>query len=605
MKKYNKFGYVGAMMLAGLVSFSSCSSDDDVTQEVVNPSYDGESVKTKFALSIPRAAKNGRMSAQNTQAGGNNFLGMNNIYMFPLKSQDANFQEAAITLGNIAGFQGDEKGGVKVYNDVKIPVGTTDFLFYAGSGNFETQNFEDGALQSNLSNVGSKDELNFNLVSCFKEGAEGNTLTEVQDNLTKALSKIANAQVTVDHQTYNWESAGTQIGGKEGENLEQCFTKFTSLTSGSGPSILATLKTLLKAVQEIGDAAGSETNVKKLADAIKNAILTNNLWTGKSYENLAWQDGTLYEKFPEQFQIPQGTMVLSYNDGFNYGGDLLAVGNAKLNKDDLRYPAAINYFISSPLAANNTYEKEKFPTSLSDWKKASWSEWGTKVEATTKMVAMKNPVNYGVGLMKTTIKFASPQVPSADGQVKVLVGDGFEISGIFVGGQPKSLDWNFMPKGQTSDWTDVIYDKEINGLKATVKGSDPNYTLVLPNTISGTLDGQQVVNIVVELVNESGYPFKGKEGVVPAGHKFYLVAELDPQKIPNDKQGAVTLPDGTLARSVFMKDCETQVNLKISSLENAYMTIPDLRSTELAFGMAVDLSWTPGLVFEDVELGGM
>jgi hypothetical protein len=41
-----------------------------------------------------------------------------------------------------------------------------------------------------------------------------------------------------------------------------------------------------------------------------------------------------------------------------------------------------------------------------------------------------------------------------------------------------------------------------------------------------------------------------------------------------------------------------------SSLQNAYVTIPDLRSSQLSFGLSVDLDWRQGLTFDDVALGG-
>jgi hypothetical protein len=41
------------------------------------------------------------------------------------------------------------------------------------------------------------------------------------------------------------------------------------------------------------------------------------------------------------------------------------------------------------------------------------------------------------------------------------------------------------------------------------------------------------------------------------------------------------------------------------SLRNAYVTMPDLRASNVSLGLSVDLQWTPGLYFEDVPLGGI
>lgn len=68
MKKfYNRnFAYGAAALLIGAVSFTACSSEDELSN--TNPTYDGESVKTQFAINIPAAAKT-RMTGEYTQAG--------------------------------------------------------------------------------------------------------------------------------------------------------------------------------------------------------------------------------------------------------------------------------------------------------------------------------------------------------------------------------------------------------------------------------------------------------------------------------------------------------------------------------------------------------
>ena len=52
---------MGAIALVGAVGFTACSSDDDLTAPQ-NPTFDGESVKTQFAISIPYAGKGTRLT---------------------------------------------------------------------------------------------------------------------------------------------------------------------------------------------------------------------------------------------------------------------------------------------------------------------------------------------------------------------------------------------------------------------------------------------------------------------------------------------------------------------------------------------------------------
>ena len=87
--------------------------------------------------------------------------------------------------------------------------------------------------------------------------------------------------------------------------------------------------------------------------------------------------------------------------------------------------------------------------------------------------------------------------------------------------------------------------------------------------------------------------------VIPAGGTFYLVGKLDPD---DSTQGVVSNPGSIQNPSVFMSDYQTTVNAKISTLENAYNTIPDLRATNMQLGLSVDLEWQAGLTF-NVSIG--
>jgi hypothetical protein len=56
---------------------------------------------------------------------------------------------------------------------------------------------------------------------------------------------------------------------------------------------------------------------------------------------------------------------------------------------------------------------------------------------------------------------------------------------------------------------------------------------------------------------------------------------------------------------VFIQDYLTTATFKIgaNSLKNAFITVPDLRSTQTSLGLSVDLNWREGLNFSDVTLG--
>ena len=70
----------------------------------------------------------------------------------------------------------------------------------------------------------------------------------------------------------------------------------------------------------------------------------------------------------------------------------------------------------------------------------------------------------------------------------------------------------------------------------------------------------------------------------------------------------VTVSEGTttmnLVPRVFMHDFTTKMNVTLgpNALKLAYATVPDLRPTQMFFGLSVDLTWKAGASF-DVEIG--
>lgn len=109
MRKLQNIAFAGAIALAG-TALTACSSDSDVVADntPVNPTYDGQSVKTKFAINIAAPGKT-RMGEDATQSQTSPvFLGMNGIVLFPGTAAGADGQalnNAAISLDEIANLR--------------------------------------------------------------------------------------------------------------------------------------------------------------------------------------------------------------------------------------------------------------------------------------------------------------------------------------------------------------------------------------------------------------------------------------------------------------------------------------------------------------------
>ena len=89
----------------------------------------------------------------------------------------------------------------------------------------------------------------------------------------------------------------------------------------------------------------------------------------------------------------------------------------------------------------------------------------------------------------------------------------------------------------------------------------------------------------------------GADGVIPAGGKFYLMAQL----VPSEGTGY----NATTMNQVFKQDYNTVATFTIGNgsttgsggLANATNGIPDLRTPNIELGLSVNLSWQAGLVF--------
>ncbi len=360
-------------------------------------------------------------------------------------------------------------------------------------------------------------------------------------------------------------------------------------------------------------------------------------------------------KFPMAYAVPSGAAHYDW-DGtkkiFEYvtNYSTASVGNAGgFTVESYLYPAELLYFGNSPLRVSGTEHKEPtYPNGVGDWMdNTKWSEdWvnNSHVVSTTRSVAMRNNINYGSALLKTTIgyktltlkdnnhkiqKAKDPSISDTDEPNKEIAvsATSFQLVGLVIGGQYKKVGWDFIPK--TSDNTQgYIYDKAIpeggEGIPGTVNTpSNPNYTLVFDNYKAGEYP-QDIVYVALELKNNSGQDFYGKHNLIRNGDSFYLVGKLDPAnytsaEIPvpfpwsslvqasNDHPLPPYNTDGTSKETVrvFMQDFMTTANFWFGeqSLQEALLTVPDLRHNSLTLGLSVDMSWSTGITFSDVILG--
>ena len=605
MKKFRFFSFASAVLLASAAGMVSCSSDS--IEPTGGSGATGQVVKTQFYINIPYKGDNGsvstRMTDVNTQNTGN-FLGMVNTQMYAFKGDPGSTGNTtsvkAISIGNAAEAASKDEWR-SVYRDIAIPVGTKNLLLYARADKKSNTNFQAGYLSnpyaSTTADATELSALNFALTEVNKDK---DFSTEGADILT-ALNLVANTSVTKPGTTttVKWSEIDNSDLGTANERsaLKERYNKFIALTSGSAKSVQLLIENLKKVINGI---TGVEDD-KLMA----NAIVTNCTTALSNLEN---------KDFPRNLNLPDGVAKVKWNDinkAFEYVNvnSTVSTGNL-IDYTTITYPSELAYYVSSPVkVSDNEITAVKDLPKYDKWigNTADWTGYGDAVESSTRFVALQKPVLYGVASLKSTVKCASNTLidnAKDKGQYEsdnsIAVDDtSFPITGILIGGQPKQVAWNFEAANTvtTNEFKYTIYDCDMNkgaNLTAAVTGTaEPNYTLVLDNK-DNSATSQNKVYITIELENNAS-DFFGADGLIPKGSKFYMVGELDPYA------SGITQPTGETLDHVFVKDHTTIANFTIKNLKKAYNHIPDMRSSKINVGLAVDLSWKTGITF-DVDI---
>lgn len=300
-----------------------------------------------------------------------------------------------------------------------------------------------------------------------------------------------------------------------------------------------------------------------------------------------------------------------------------------MSPEKLMYPAELTYYCNGPIRTSSTEKTEsQFPNGVANWNTdAQWTTGWVKNQAiasSTRAAALQPNINYGVAVLSSSVKLAN--VDNFSDNAHVAGGEesdntiartsmALALKGVLIGGQNNQVNWEFIPSGASYDYT--IYDNKIAGgndpVSIPTDGSTPtatNYTLVFDNYTSGNT--QSNVNVALEIVN-NGPDFWGEHNLIPSGSTFYLVGQLN----IGGNEDTITFGElyqvppvdpstrkSTKTKRVFIQDYVTSATFTLgaNALQHALVTVPDLRSSKLSFGLSVDIAWNTGVSF-DVTIG--
>ena len=295
-----------------------------------------------------------------------------------------------------------------------------------------------------------------------------------------------------------------------------------------------------------------------------------------------------------------------------------------------------------------------------------WTDWvkNGEVTSTTSSIAMVNNINYGTALLASTVKYADGitvlkdnnhalHPTEEDNDVPVISGGGIQVTGVIIGGMADVMGWDYTRHPKNGNYAAMSFNKETMqfdgadfGTKEDKEGSNLFDKMIYDRVVGGVkigdnsiiytfcwdnydhtlpADGQSDVYIGLELYNNTGEDFWGEMNLVRNKGIFYLVGKMDLSeavKVARAAEGKSeafksldrkyycyppfnpATGETINAPRVFMQDYMTTANLVLGpdALKHAYVTVPDLRASQVSLGLSIDMTWTPGLAFE-VNMG--
>lgn len=539
MKKY-QFTALMALAVTCTTGFTACSSEDigEDNQNVVIDSKGTAGVKSEFVVSIPRTVVGTTTRQTNaiTQNLGeaDQFRGIDNIVLIPFGSEPTSTTSKLSDIMNLSAITALNKPGTvnyKVYNDKFVPVGTKYFLFYGKATDIQEEepitDMDDKFHYGILHAKGlTEDEFTApkDIVIALEQintKADLNSTDGAGSKLLKLLTDLAN--ITAD------EASGVHKKWSLTTNfiLATLYKNFIGLTTMSSDNVAVMLHKLYFSM----DHVLAEDPARPLANAIK-AMIESACTTTPNSTNDKVSLKAEYKNYPSSLGLPDGAVRIRWNASGSQANKFTDITanynkNFKLKITDYCYPAALWYYVNTPLKASGDKKSDKYDGE-GNWDGVITNVYkgaAEEVQAGTQSIALKDQVQYGVGRIET--KIIMGEAPFYDGNGKeVSVVNGFTLKGLLIGGQ-NSVTYNFTSKG---DENMAIYDRVMAS----------NNIIAKPNSSTGTANQtlaletkkDQMVHAALELVN-NGEDFMGFDGIIPKGGTFYLAMKLDPTKAVN------------------------------------------------------------------------
>lgn len=580
-----------ALLMLASAFFMGCTDHDEPAGTELLP------LQASLTFAVPESSgAHTRMADNVIQTSPAFFRGLKDIKVIPLKSGDPD-ANSVIDGGEDAPVALKDQSAFYYFDNCEFPIGTNQVLVYA-RGSHSVKDGDDLIPETNYAYYGHTEAE-------FPENMSLTGITfrpvSICPNLTdEAKSKAEDlaGYLTAIVKTEGWAATSHS-------DLKALYLNFMNKTAdGKYPVIAGSSANILAFVSELYDKASEYKNdegagsCNKICDAINEGARVDD-----AGHVTALKDEL--SGYPANIGLPDGSVAMQWDatDGkFKvYSAPTFEV--AITNTKRFAYPAELYYYVRSAIRTAPTMFYQSAYQEADSWNALleHYSPEVTQVRDDTRSVAVVNPVEYGVAQLRVLLKQTSDKLKDANDEYVTVGSTNFPLTAVIVGGQyPVGCD--FAPVG-TEDATEkdmlFVYDSQVKTNKVTADGTAYDYYYLNSTKDVGTANTlvlqtydnpEKAITIVLEFENRSGKKFAGHDGTVYPGTKFYLIGKVTPKDgEAADGTDDTVVPD--LKKRLFTKDHITQVNVKVTSLENAYNVMPDLLAPRLEIGVELERDW--------------
>ena len=570
------------LSLCLLAALASCKEGDAVFSDIDNPAYDFKAdrdipVDVFMSISSARPTET-RLSNFVTQVNQDNARTVNDFHIIPYGVTSGQIGAADVSyygsVGSMSSVNAD--AAYHYYGEAfDMPIGTASFLCYCSGVPVLENNVNDKVVNGSIIATFPSAPVTAGSITFAPDVIHPN----LDNNTPPSPAVHATAQAIAEYLTSIANAGNGAWRASTNQNWKDLFEGFTNgneIIPGSSASVEAFVTELRRGVDKQTDGT------------LKTAVLT--AIDNSAYVTVSGSGATAtvtlkseYQGFPASIGLPDGAAVQRWNPT-NHIFEVQTQANTMKNivsQNLYVYPPELYFYANSLIKTSNRN------ISISEYSGKSWSQVLTElykdgdiVTAATRGIAIEDQLRYGVSCLKATVKANAATLLDADDQDITIGTNTFPLTGILLSGQYKQ-DFTFTP---TSDATEyVLYDKSFSGVY--LRNFESPATPPVFSTLS--FQSKEITDPVwfaLEFENNtSDVIFRGNNGLIYPGTKFYLVGAI--YRVQNPDEGV------DWQTRVFTKSHITEIEVTVKSLKNAYNVVPDLLSGRLEVGVQLETNW--------------